>query len=222
MAIFARMVDVLKANINDLLDKAEDPEKMLKQIIIDMENHLTQATQGLGQVMAGERQSQKTLDDAKKESAMWEGRVKTALSAGNQDLAKQAVAKKLEADEAVNQAEKMHAELAAQVDTVRGQVDMLKQKLNEARQRENMLSARAQVAKARSGVAQAVGSVSSSGASSKMDKMEQKISGMEAQADAAFDVSGLSADQNDPFKELEKNKSVDDELSRIMSEMNGK
>ena len=59
MAIFARLTDLLKANINDLIDRAEDPEKMVKQIIIDMEEQLQLAVQGLGTVMASERQTKK-------------------------------------------------------------------------------------------------------------------------------------------------------------------
>ena len=91
MAIFARLADLLKANINDLIDKAEDPEKMLKQIIIDMEEQLDKATQGLGTVMASERQIKKQLETAQADSKLWEDRAKTALKAGNQELAKQAV-----------------------------------------------------------------------------------------------------------------------------------
>ncbi len=219
MAIFARLADLLKANINDLIDRAEDPEKMLKQIIIDMEEQLDKATQGLGTVMASERQIKKQLEGAQAESKLWEERAKTALKGGNQELAKQAVNSKLAADENVKRYQQMADELTKQVNTVRGQVNVLKSKLEEARTRQTMLVARAQVADARKTVAKAVGGVDSSGAFSKMDKMEQKIAAEEAQADAAFDVSGLSAEQNDPFKSMEKEQAADDELARLMKEV---
>lgn len=219
MAIFSRLVDVLKANINDLIDKAEDPEKMLKQIIIDMEEQLQKATQGLGQVMASERQTKKQLEDAMAQSAQWEERAKTALKAGNEDLAKQAVDSKIKADANVKQYQQMHDELAKQVDTVREQVNLLKSKLEEARSRQAMLSARAQVAEAREGVAKALGGIDASGASAKMDKMEKKIAEKEATADAQFEISGLDAEKNDPFAKLEKDAAADSEMERLKKEL---
>jgi len=219
MAIFSRLVDLLKANINDLIDKAEDPEKMLKQIIIDMEEQLQKATQGLGQIMASERQTKKQLEEAAEQSKMWEGRAKTALKAGNEDLAKQAVDGKLKADANVKQYQQMHEELAAQVETVRDQVNILKQKLDEARSRQAMLTARAQVADARKGVAKAIGGIDGSGAFAKMDKMERKIAQEEAEADAQFEISGLDAEKNDPFAKLEKQSAADDELERLKREL---
>ncbi len=136
MAIFSRLVDLLKANINDLIDKAEDPEKMLKQIIIDMEEQLQKATQGLGQIMASGRQANKQLEAAKADSALWEERAKTALKAGNQALAQKAVESKLKTDANVTQYQQMHDELAKQVETMREQVNLLKTKLEEARSRQ--------------------------------------------------------------------------------------
>lgn len=219
MAIFTRLADLLKANINDLIDKAEDPEKMLKQIIIDMEEQLDKATQGLGTVMASERQIKKQLETAQADSKLWEDRAKTALKAGNQDLAKQAVNNKLAADESIKKYQQMDDELTKQVDTVRGQVNILKSKLEEASTRQSMLVARAQVADARKNVAKAIGGIDSSGAFSKMDKMEKKISVEEAQADAAFEVSGISSEQNDPFASMEKKQAADDEMARLMKEV---
>lgn len=219
MAIFSRLVDLLKANINDMIDKAEDPEKMLKQIIIDMEEQLQKATQGLGQIMASERQAKKQLEAAQAESALWEERAKTALKAGNQELAQKAVESKLKSDANMTQYQKMHDELANQVETVREQVNLLKAKLEEARSRQAMLVARAQVTQARQGVAKAVGGIDSSGAFSKMDKMEKKIMEEEAKADAQYEISGMDAEKNDPFKQLEKDSAAASEMERLKKEL---
>jgi len=219
MAIFERLTDLLKANINDLIDKAEDPEKMVKQIIIDMEEQLQNAVQGLGSVMASERQVLKQLDEAKAQSKLWEDRAKSALKESNEDLARQAVDNKLKADESVKQYEKMHAEISAQLVTLRQQVDILKLKLNEARTRQSLLIARDKVADARKEVSKAVGDLDSSGAFAKMDKMEKKIAEKEAQADAAFEISGIDAEQKDPFVELEKKKAAEDEMARLKEEL---
>ncbi len=219
MAIFSRLSDLLKANINDLIDKSEDPEKMIKQIIIDMEQQLQKAVQGLGSVMASERQVLKQLEEAQAQSKLWEDRAKNALNNSNEELAKQAVDNKLIADGNVKQYQEMHTKISTEVNTLRSQVDILKQKLNETRQRKTMLAARSKVAKARQQVSSSVGNIDGSGASAKMDKMEKKIAEKEAQADAAFEISGLEAKQNDPFEKMEKDQAAENELERLKKEL---
>ncbi len=215
MAIFSRLSDLLKANINDLLDRAEDPEKMVKQIIIDMEEQLQKAVQGLGSVMASERGVQKKLKEFQAESGLWEGRAKEALRSENEELAKKAIDKKLTADASVKQYQKMYDDISSQTEILNEQVSILKIKLNEARARQTMLVARDKVAEARKEVIDAVGDLDSSGAFAKMDKMEKKIEEKEAQADAAFDISGMDDKEDDEFEEIEKNKAAEDEMARL-------
>ena len=219
MAIFSRLSDLLKANINDLIDRAEDPEKMVKQIIIDMEEQLQNAVQGLGSVMASERQMLKQLEEAQTQSKLWEDRAKSALKSSNEDLAKQAIDNKLKADESANQYQKMQTDISSQLDILKEQVEILKKKLIEARTRQSMLVARDTVADARKEVSSAIGGLDSSGAFAKMDKMERKIAEKEAQADAAYDISGLNAEQNDPFTDIEKQKAAEDEMARLKEEL---
>ena len=219
MAIFARLADLLKANINDLIDRAEDPEKMVKQIIIDMEEQLQNTVQGLGSVMASERQMLKQLEEAQTQSKLWEDRAKSALKSSNEELAKQAIDTKLKADESVNQYQKMHTDISSQLSILREQVEILKKKLNEARTRQTMLVARDTVADARKEVSSAIGDLDSSGAFAKMDKMERKIAEKEAQADAAYEISGLNAEQNDPFANMDKQKAAEDEMARLKKEL---
>jgi phage shock protein A len=219
MAIFSRLTDLLKANINDLIDRAEDPEKMVKQIIIDMEEQLQNAVQGLGSVMASEREMLKKLKESQSESKLWEGRAKNALKSDNEELAKKAVDKKLVADTSAKQYQKMYDNISSQSELLREQVDLLKKKLNEARARQSMLVARDKVAEARKEVINAVGDLDSSGAFAKMDKMEKKIAEKEAQADAAFDVSGMDDEEDDEFEDMENKKAADDELARLKEEM---
>ncbi len=219
MAIFSRLTDLLKANINDLIDRAEDPEKMVKQIIIDMEEQLQNAVQGLGSVMASEREMLKKLKEAQSESELWKGRAKDALKSDNEELAKKAIDKKLTADTSVKQYQKMYDNISSQTEILREQVDLLKKKLNEARARQTMLIARDKVAEARKEVISAVGDLDSSGAFAKMDKMEKKIAEKEAQADAAFDISGMDDEEDDEFEEMENEKAADDELARLKEEL---
>ncbi|MCJ7665807.1 MAG: PspA/IM30 family protein [Actinobacteria bacterium] len=219
MAIFSRLTDLLKANINDLIDHAEDPEKMVKQIIIDMEEQLQNAVQGLGSVMASEREMQKKFKEAQTESKLWEDRAKDALKSDNEELAKKAVDKKLAADTSARQYQKMYDDISSQSQLLKEQVELLKKKLTEARARQSMLLARDKVAEARKEVIDAVGDLDSSGAFAKMDKMEKKIAVKEAQADAAFDISGMDDKEDDEFEDMENKKAADDELSRLKEEL---
>ncbi len=219
MAILSRLSDLLKSNINDLIDRAEDPEKMVKQIIIDMEEQLQNAVQGLGSVMASEREMLKKLKESQDESKLWEDRARDALKSDNEELAKKAIDKKLEADTSVKQYQKMYDNISSQTKILREQVDLLKKKLTEARARQTMLIARDKVAEARKEVISAVGDLDSSGAFAKMDKMEKKIAEKEAQADAAFDISGMDDAEDDEFEEMENEKAAGDELARLKEEL---
>lgn len=221
MSIFSRVSDLVKANVNDLLDRAEDPEKMVKQIIIDMEKQVREATQALGQAMASEKQALTHLEKAKANSKEWENKAKLALQSGNQELAKKALANKVEADKNIESLQKSYDQIAMQTQELRSRVEILQQKLDEARQKQNMLIARARMAEATENVATAVSGTNSDSAFSKLEKMEQKVEAKEASAEAAASMSGDTTFAVDEFKELETNQAVDAELQRLMNEMNG-
>ena len=221
MGIFNRLSDLLRANINDLIDKAEDPEKMVKQIILDMEEQLRQATQSMGTAMGSLNQVKKQLAGVQEQSAGWEQKAKTALAAGNEDLAKQALENKVKSDNMVAQYQTMVNTMEAQVNEVRSQVDILKQKLEEARSKQAIIVARSKMADAKAGMAKSLGNMDSKSAFAKMEKMEQKVEAKEAQADAFADISGVdTSSSNDPFAQMEKDTAVNAELERLKNEMN--
>jgi phage shock protein A len=222
MGVFSRLSEILKSNINDLLDKAEDPEKMVKQIIIDMQKELTTATQNLGKAKASERLAQKKMDDAVKVAASWESKAKAALSQGNQDLAKQALAKKVRADEEVATYTEMYESISTQTDAIEDQVEVLKAKLDEAKSRQAMLIARSQMADTKKALAKSQGGFDGASALEKFDRMEEKIQRKEAEADAFAEIGGGGdADLIESFDQIEKDAKVDAELARLMAEMNG-
>lgn len=219
MSIFQRMGDLLKANVNDMLDKAENPEKMVKQIIIDMEEQLRGATQSLGQAMGSEKQALKQLETARKTSADWESKAKIALQAGNQELAKRALANKVTSDSTIASFEASYNSISTQVAELKSRVEILRGKLEEARTRQNMLIARARMADAQKNIATTVSSTDSTSAFSKLDKMERKVEGKESEAEAFAEMSGDTTFAKDEYKELETNNAVDAELARLMAEM---
>ncbi len=221
MGVFSRLSDILKSNINDLLDKAEDPEKMVKQIIIDMQKELTIATQNLGKAKASERLAQKKMDDAVKISESWESKAKAALSQGNQEMAKQALAKKVKADDDVAAYTEMYQSICTQTEAIEDQVEVLKSKLDEAKSRQAMLIARSQMADTRKALAKSQGGFDGASALEKFDRMEEKIQRKEAEADAFAEIGGNDDELVESFDQIEKDAKVDAELARLMAEMNG-
>jgi len=220
MAIFERISDLVRANINDLIDKAEDPEKMVKQIIIDMEDQLRKATQGLGTAMGSLNQVKKQLEGAQNQSNMWREKAKECLEQGNEELAKQALENKVKQDNMATQYQEMVSSMEKQVNEIKAQIDVLKQKLEEARSKQAMLVARSQMADAKSKMAKTLGNMDSKSAFAKMDKMEQKIEKKEAEANAFSEISGVQENENDPFVQMDKEKSVNAELEKLKQELN--
>ncbi len=221
MSIFNRISDILKANINDLLDRAEDPEKMVKQIIADMEEQVRDATEALGQAMASEKQAYAQLEKAKQNSREWEDKAKLAINAGNEELARKALTSKVEVDKNIQAFQASYDQIAAQTSELHSRVEVLRQKLEEARQRQNMLIARAKMADATENVATAMTETDPDSALAKLEKMERKVEDKEARAEAFAEMSGETVFAKDEFAELETNQAVDAELQRLMKEMSG-
>ncbi|HRR75661.1 MAG: PspA/IM30 family protein [Ruminococcus sp.] len=222
MGIFRRLSDLLKANVNDLIDRAEDPEKMVKQIIIDMQQELTKATQNYGKAKASERLAEKKYLEAQKISASWESKAKAALAQGNPELAKQALAKKVKADEDVANYKEMFDSISAQTEAIGNQVEVLKSKLDEAKSRQAMLIARSQMADTQKSLAKSTGGFDGNSALEKLGKMEEKIERKEAEAAAFSEIAGMDKDDlTETFDQIESDAKVDAELARLMAEMNG-
>ena len=220
MGIFSRIGDVLKANINDMIDRAEDPEKMVKQIILDLQKEVSKATQALGKAMASERIAKRQYEDAVKTSSDWEMKAKAALNAGEVDLAKKALSNKVKADENVKQYQQMYEQISAQTAQLREQVEALKSKLDEAKSRQAMLIARSQMAKTQKNLAQSVGGMDASSALDKFNRMEEKVTRQEAEAQAFSEMAGVTGSAEEKsFDQLQHDMDVDADLQRLMAEM---
>lgn len=220
MGIFSRLSDLLKANVNDLIDRAEDPEKMVKQIIIDMQKELGKSTQALGKAVASERMAEKQYKNAEASSKSWEDKAKVALAAGDAELAKKALANKVKVDEDVSNYKEMYETISSQTDAIREQVELLKSKLEEAKSRQAMLIARSQMADTQKQLAKSIGGIDSSSSFEKMNKMEDKIARKEAEAQAFSEIAGTDIDSGeDEFSKLQTDSKVDSELQRLMAEM---
>jgi len=221
MGIFGRIADIFKANVNDALDNMEDPEKMIKQMVIEMQEAIAKATSGLATAMAQEKKLERDFNNYNEQAKGWEQKAMIALNAGNEDLARQALAKKADADMQAKQYEQMYLSARDTAGKLKTQVEGLKVKLSEARMKESTLIARNESAKAQKQIAKQVGNFDASSSFAKFDKWEDKILKNEAEAQAYTELSGDSSKSlNDDFKLLEKNTQVDDELAKLRAKLN--
>jgi len=218
MGIFARISDIFKANINDMLDKAEDPEKMIKQMVIEMEEAVSKAATAVGQAIASEKMLQKQTEEKKKASEEWQQKAIQAVNAGRDDLAKQALEKKNNFQKAANDLEPLLQEARNTSANLRSQLDKLKAKLEEVRLRQNTLIARSQAAQAKKQIASSVSGIGDD-AFANFDKYEQKIVKQESEAEALSELAGQNTLLDDEFTKL-GSANIDDELAQLKASLN--
>ena len=224
MGIFTRIGDILQANINDLIDKAEDPEKMVKQLIIEMDNQVDDATKALGQAMGSQKVAAMELADAKAAAADWNDKAKLALKAGNEALAKKALDAKVGVDQQVASLQANYDQITANVDALKQQVEQLKMKLDEARSRQQVLVARSRMADAAQKTAVTITSATTDSAFAKLDALERKIAEKEATAEAYGAMSGMAASEiiisdEDEFAQPKHEAAVNDQLAALKAEL---
>ncbi len=217
MGIFDRISDIFKSNVNDALDKAEDPEKMLKQMVIEMEESVNKATLAVANAIANEKSLERKLEKAKADSTEWEQKAVKALQAGREDLAKGALEKKNIAQKNVADLEPIYKQASETANKLRGQLNSLKAKLDEARSRQSTLIARSQAAKAQKDINATFAGVGSD-AFGKFDKYEGKIEQLEAQATAYGELADENVGLDEQFKMLDAS-GVDDELLQLKAKM---
>lgn len=218
MGIFGRISDIFKANINDMLDKAEDPEKMIKQMVIEMEEAVSKAATAVGQAIASEKMLQKQTEEKKKASEEWQQKAIQAVNAGRDDLAKQALEKKNGFQKAANDLEPLLQEARNTSANLRSQLDKLKAKLEEVRLRQNTLIARSQAAQAKKQIASSVSGIGDD-AFANFDKYEQKIIKQESEAEALSELAGQNTLLDDEFTKL-GSADIDDELTQLKASLN--
>ncbi len=218
MGIFSRLADITKANINDFLDKAEDPEKMIKQMVIEMEEAVNKATTAVGSAIANQKRLEKQYNENKKLSEDWQNKAIQAVNAGRDDLASQALAKKTTYMNAATSLEPTLQQATQTADQMKVQLGQLKAKLDEARVRQNTLIARHQAAKAKKIIAQQMSGIGG-GAFGNFDKFEKKVEDAESEADAHQELAGQSSSLDDEFTKLTTNASVDSELAALKAQL---
>ena len=148
MGIFDRFSTMLRSNINDLISRAENPEKMLNQLILDMKSNLAKAKQEAAAAIADEKKLQADAEALKKQAEDWERRAMLAVQEGRDDLATQALMRYNEALQGAQQLHETWVKHKADTESLKGQLRQLNDKIEEAKRKKNILVARAKRAEA--------------------------------------------------------------------------
>ena len=217
MGLFDRIKRVISANMNDLVSKAEDPEKILEQSVIDMQEDLVQLRQAVAQAIAAQKRTQQQYNQAQTEANNWQNRAQLALTKNDENLAREAlVRKKTQAETAATLKASLDAQ-TTQVETLKKSLIGLESKISEAKTKKDMLKARVAAAKAQEQVQSAIGSLSTSSAMGAFERMEEKVLMMEARSQSALELTGV--DLESQFAKLESGSDVDDELAQMKAQL---
>ncbi len=216
MSIFNRLSDIINSNISSLLDKAENPEKMIRMVIQEMEETLVEVRSGTAKVIAEKKTLARRAEQLKKQAQDWESKAELALSKGREDLAKAALLEKSNINSSVEITERDLAKLDGTLDKLSTEIEQLQAKLNDARARQKTIVMRTTATQSRLNVNRQLHSYSIDNAMNKFEYYEKKIDQMEGQMDSIhIEKRGLQSE----FDELEKQESIDQELEELKTKL---
>ena len=216
---FARISDILKSNINEMLDRAEEPDKMIRQMVRDMEEAVGKATASVGTAVANHKRLERQFNDKQSQVAEWQHKAERAVEAGEDALARRALERKAVFAKAAEDLAPAVEESRQTAEQLREQLRELKTKLEEARTRQGTLIARHQAAQARKRLAQSISGLGEDAFSS-FERFEQKVEESEAEATAHTEISGEMENIEKEIRQIEVDHSVDDELKALKDKMN--
>lgn len=218
-SLFKRINDVITANISDLIDQVEDPQKMIKQIINEMEENIGDAKQGVVDAIASEKLLRRDVDKHSQEAASWQDKARGALKDANEELARQALIRKNEQDKILSSLEPALESAVNTSASLKAQLKALESKLDEAKRKRSSLVARQRAAEARESMTK-VGANFKEGLDSHAEfgRMEDKVAEMEARSQAVGEVyEGDTVVQE--FEDMEVRQEVDAELAALKREI---
>lgn len=213
MGIFSRLKTLISSNVNDMINKAENPEKMLNQLIVDMNEQLIESKKAVAMAIADEKKLERETLSQQAQAQEWEKKAMLAVRAGQDDLAKEALLRKQEFENNYLEYKKQWEAQKASVENLKGSLRELQNKIEEARRKKNLLIARAKRAEAQQKIQSTISNVTGNkSAFETFDRMAQKVDQMEAEADAAKELEDFSKDTNleKRFEALEKSDSSAD------------
>jgi len=224
MGIFTKLSTVIKSNINDLISRAENPEKMLNQIILDMRDQLAKAKREVAAAIADERKLKSQLESEVKQARDWQHRAMLAVKEGRDDLAKQALIRQKEHTDRAQVFQNTWESQASETEKLKGSLRQLNDKIEEAKRKRNLLIAKQKRAQAQRRIHETMSGLSDTSAFEAFNRMADKIEDEERRSLAEVEVTeALVGDTvESEFLRLEAGKGgvdVEDQLLALKAEM---
>lgn len=214
MGILDRMSRLIRANINDLIDRAEDPEKMIDQILRDMEGNIRTARSQVAAMITQEKELEQDVNETTQLAAEWKEKAQRALNAGKEDLAREALRRKRDNEDNAKVYQQQYATQQQTVEKLKEQLRQLESKYQRTMSQRDSLIARQRRAEAQAKVAgMNTASLAPLDASAELDRMERKIRSTEAAALAQGEIVANSFDSQ--FDELDYDVDIERELEAM-------
>ncbi|MCP4279696.1 MAG: phage shock protein PspA [Alteromonas sp.] len=218
MGIFSRFTDIVNSNINALLDKAEDPEKMVRLIIQEMEDTLVEVRSASAKTLANKKEIVSQIAKYESDASDWEAKAELALSKDREDLARAALQEKKKSAEAAEALSKELAIVDEQISKLQDEIGQLQEKLADAKSRQKAIIMRQKTASSRLEVKKTLDSTKVDNAMGRFEQYERKIDDLESQVEA-YDLGKKTL--QDEFAELEASDKVEDELAALKAKVKG-
>ena len=214
MGIISRMSDIVQSNINALLDKAEDPEKMIKQLILEMQDTLVEVRSVAATVLADKKHIERNISKLNVESDNWQNKAAIALTKGREDLARAALAEKQRVDAALKGLHGQLSDVQESIETLQNDSSKLNEKLIEAKIKQKSLLIKHRTLGARLKLKSTGGCDKVDSAIVKFDQYERRIDDLEAQVDA-FDLVSESRNLTTELTQLEASDDIERQLAEL-------
>lgn len=222
MGIFSRMTDIINSNINAMLDQAEDPEKMVRLIIQEMEDTLVEVRSSSARVIADRKSAARRLEQVREEAESWEAKAKLALGRDREDLARAALREKTAIEEEITVVAEELAATDEHIEQLSDEITQLQQKLDDARAKQKALAMRGKTVESRIKVKRQIHREALDDAFARFERFERRMDNLEGQLESMDIGRDVSPDLAAQIDALEDDDRITDELERLKTEMGSK
>jgi len=216
MGILDRVSTLLRANVNDMIDRAEDPEKVVKQLIMDMNSQLLQVKTQVAASIADEKMLYQRYADNEAKANEWQQRAELAVERGQDDMAREALARRNTFAQTAEGFRTQHEQQSAQVEQLKVALRQLEAKIQDAQTKEQLLIARSRRAKAETQIRSTLSGLNQNSALTSFDRIEQKVAMQEAQAAALGELDTDTTEHR--FELMESESEVDRQLAALKAQ----
>ena len=221
MGVFSRMTDIINSNISALLDQAEDPEKMIRLIIQEMEDTLVEVRSSSARVLADRKAAARRLDQVRAEAQSWEDKAKLAIDKGREDLARAALQEKRAIEEELAIVEGELTATDEHIAQLKDEVAQLQQKLTDAKSKQKSLLMRTKTVESRIKVKRQMHREALDNAFQRFDHFERRMDNLESQLEVMDVGRDVHPDLAAEINALEEDDRINAELARLKAEMSG-